>query len=555
MRKIPLGSSSFSEILSDPDLFYVDKTDFIVEFLQESAKISLITRPRRFGKTLNLSMLRYFFDQKNAGENRRLFENLEIGQNQAAMSQQGSRPVIALTFKDCKARNWEDLQDAVAGLLARVAREHSPAFSQEIKTPAWFAAVFEKKASFEESFAFLANLMGLYHQKGMHPLLLIDEYDVPLQEAWQHGCWEEAIAFFRNFFSASFKDNPHIWRGVLTGCLRISRESMFTGLNNLKVYSVSSQGYSSHFGFTQEETVKALEEFGLSTHLEDVENWYNGYCFGKTTIYNPWSISCFLDNKKLQPYWVNTSGQQMEKSLLKKSNQDIKKELQILMSGGGITVNLQEQAVFENLERHPENFWNFLYQTGYLKAVALHLSPQNPRPAVELKIPNLEVQGIYLNSIQSWFIETQSQNAMIEVGKALQKGDAEEFSAIFQEIVTQSFSYFDVEKKNPESFYHAFILGMMVQFSNIWQIKSNREAGFGRADVLLIPKNPHDTTGVIFEFKRRRGKEDLEAAAQNALKQIQERQYAHELKASGCQEILEIGVGFSGKETAILIGP
>ena len=467
MRKVPIGTSDFQRIVSNPNLFYVDKTGLIAEFLREPTEITLITRPRRFGKTLNLSMLRYFFEQKNAEENRKLFEGLSIAGDQEAMLQQGSRPVIALTFKDCKAKAWEDMQSMITGLLSEISFSHAADGKNEVQK-ASLKALMEKRASYEERCNALKMISSLYSDE-IKPLILIDEYDVPLQEAWLNGYWDEAISFFRNFFSAAFKDNSHIWRAVLTGCLRVSRESMFTGMNNLKAYSVSSEVYSSHFGFTQEEVEKALEEFELSEYMCDVENWYNGYRFGETTIYSPWSISSFLDEKKLQSYWLNTSGNDLVKSSLKKGNEQVKQDLKTLMDGKSLTVNLREQVVFDEIDLSPDTLWNFLYQTGYLKAVAIHLPPKNPQPAVELKIPNLEVQGIYLNSIQAWFDESQSQVALNHLGGALQKGDVAGFAKIFRRLVQNSFSYFDMGGKNPESFYHAFTLGLMVQFVGLWQ--------------------------------------------------------------------------------------
>ena len=554
MRKIPLGSSSFSEILSDPNLFYVDKTDFIAEFLQESAKISLITRPRRFGKTLNLSMLRYFFDQKNAGENRKLFENLKIWQNQEAMSQQGSRPVIALTFKDCKATNWQELEGLVQEHLIHLASEHLTGFENETNAALdSVRSIVRREGTYSQFVTLLTNLSRIYADFGTRPLILIDEYDVPLQEAWQHDYWKEAISFFRNFFSAAFKDNPHIWRGVLTGCLRISRESMFTGLNNLKVYSVSSQGYSSHFGFTQEETVKALEEFGLSDHLADVENWYNGYRFGETTIYNPWSISCFLDNKKLQPYWANTSGNDLVKEILGRAEAEVKRELEDLMEGERVTVPLQEQAIFRGIENSSANLWNFLYFTGYLKAEEIELPPKVPKARMHLKIPNEEVFQIFEDSVQHWFEQTGSLSTLQNLKKALLRGDEEEFFLIFQKLCSDSLSYFDVKGDEPEKFYHGVVLGLIVSFSDTWQIRSNRESGFGRCDILMIPKNP-DHFGIVMELKTHHSglESDLKATAQRAMDQIEKRQYGRELSAQGATKILKMGIGFSGKSLELL---
>ncbi|MBW7877395.1 MAG: AAA family ATPase, partial [Candidatus Cloacimonetes bacterium] len=375
MKKIPIGYSDFREILSNPSFLYVDKTGLIEELLEDQIKILLITRPRRFGKTLNLSTLRYFFDQEGALENRKLFDGLKVSQNEQAMAEQGKRPVIYLTFKDCKELKWADLQKKVLDVLAELVIPWTSNEKLELQEPDREVLKNIRSKTLDitdasNSLKFLSRILSSHY--GQSPLILIDEYDVPLQSAWTGGYWDEAISFFRNFFSAGFKDNPHLWRGVITGCLRVARESMFTGMNNLKVCGVSATDYSEHFGFTVPEVKQLIQDYNLEPIEAQIESWYNGYIFGETEIYNPWSILNLIEQRGVfRPYWMNTSGNDLVKEILGRSGVDAKKDLEDLMAGQSITVPLQEQVVFQEIENTPSNLWNFLYFTGYLKAIKI----------------------------------------------------------------------------------------------------------------------------------------------------------------------------------------
>jgi len=557
MKKIPIGYSDFKEILSNPNFLYVDKTGLIEELLEDPIKILLITRPRRFGKTLNLSTLRYFFDQENASENRKLFDGLQVSQNQDAMAEQGKRPVIYLTFKDCKERCFSDVVIKIRDLLSDVCRELAELKDPRINPVDWEKVQAIRHQRLNDSL--LSNALRILSQAynqhyGLPPLILIDEYDVPLQSAWTGGYWDEAITFFRNFFSAGFKDNPYLWRGVITGCLRVARESMFTGMNNLKVCGVSATDYSKHFGFTVPEVKQLIQDYNLKPIEAQIESWYNGYIFGQTEIYNPWSILNLIEQKGVfRPYWMNTSGNDLVKEILGRAGVDAKKDLEDLMAGQSITVPLQEQVVFQEIENTPSNLWNFLYFTGYLKAIKIEVPPTVPKALVHLKIPNSEVTQIFDDSVQYWFAQKKSLSLLQNLRNCLRDGDEEEFSLIMQKLVLDSLSYFDATGNEPEKFYHGLVLGLIVSFSDTWHIRSNRESGMGRCDILMTPKNP-DHFGIVMELKTHHPtlEADLKATANRAMAQIEKRQYEQELRSQGATKIMRIGIGFLGKQLEIL---
>jgi len=552
MKKIPIGYSDFKEILSNPNFLYVDKTGLIEEFLEDQTKILLITRPRRFGKTLNLSTLRYFFDRENASENHKLFDGLKVSQNDKSMAEQGKRPVIYLTFKDCKAGNWSDMQSMIQETLGILAQSHLKQISRDhLLAAEAIEATVKAIATYGQLTNILLHICSAY---AVAPLVLIDEYDVPLQSAWTGGYWDEAITFFRNFFSAGFKDNPYLWRGVITGCLRVARESMFTGMNNLKVCGVSATDYSKHFGFTVPEVKQLIQDYNLKPIEAQIESWYNGYIFGETEIYNPWSILNLIEQKGVfRPYWMNTSGNDLVKEILGRSGVDAKKDLEDLMAGRSIVVPLQEQVVFQEIENTPSNLWNFLYFTGYLKAVKIELPPNVAKARVHLKIPNSEVAQIFHDSVQYWFSQRKSLSFLQNLRNCLRDGDEEEFSLIMQKLVSDSLSYFDATGHEPEKFYHDLVLGLIVSFSDTWHIRSNRESGMGRCDILMTPKNP-DHFGIVMELKTHHPtlEKDLKATANRAMAQIEKKQYEQELRSQGATKIMKIGIGFLGKQLEIL---
>jgi len=558
MKKIPIGHSDFKTIRSTPELLYVDKTDLISEFLEDHCMVLLITRPRRFGKTLNLSTLRYFFDQENAQENRKLFEGLKVFKNKKAVAEQGTRPVIYLTFKDLKERNWLDLEQKLRYLFSELVipwtRSNDlllDAPDQEFLQNIRWGRV--PTSGLADTLKFLSRILASHFK--VTPLILIDEYDVPLQSAWGEGYWDEAVTFFRNFFSAGFKDNPHLWRAVITGCLRVARESMFTGMNNLKVCGVSATDYSRHFGFTVSEVKQLIQDYHLSAIDTQIEAWYNGYLFGETTLYNPWSILNLMDQQgEFRNYWVNTSGNDLVKEILSRTGAQAKRDLEDLMAGQSITVPLQEHVVFQEIENSPANLWNFFYFTGYLKAVSIQKNEEGFW--VELKIPNLEIKRIFSDSVKIWFQKSESNTILSNLKYSLMTGNTEDFVLIFQRLVLDSISYFDTSGNEPEKFYHGLVLGLMAYYSDTWHIRSNRESGYGRCDILMTPKNS-DHYGIVMELKTHHPtlEKNLLATAQKAMEQIEKKQYEQELIASGAQKILKLGIGFKGKDLEILTKP
>jgi len=557
MKKIPIGHSDFQQIRTAPDFLYVDKTELIEEFLTDSAKILLITRPRRFGKTLNLSTLKCFFDQENAQENRKLFEGLKVCKNKKAMAEHGTRPVIHLSFKDCKANDWLKTENMLYDLLQRLSLEHLSALKKvehQLLQP--ILIVSENRGNFADFCNLLLSLTRAYASIGPAPLILIDEYDVPLQSASAEGHWDEAITFFRNFFSAGFKDNPYVWRAVITGCLRVARESMFTGMNNLEVASVSSKGYSRHFGFTVPEVKQLIQDYNLCAIDTQIEAWYNGYLFGETTLYNPWSILNLLKNQgEFRNYWINTSGNDLVKEILSRTGAQAKRDLEDLMAGQSITVPLQEHVVFHEIENSPANLWNFFYFTGYLKAVKIDGPSEAVKTRVQLKIPNLEIHHIFEDSVQLWFQKSESSALLPNLKNSLMSGNVTEICKALRKLCDTSLSYFDASGNEPEKFYHGLVLGLMAYYSDTWHIRSNRESGLGRCDLLMTPKNP-DHYGIVMEFKTMDSYEDsdLLACAKNAMAQIENRQYEQELKSQGATKILKMGIGFLGKKIEILAG-
>jgi hypothetical protein len=555
---IALGTSDFKKLRQSGNSLYVDKSAFIKEILNDKSEVTLITRPRRFGKTLNMSMLQYFFDIREAEENRRLFDGLAISKNSRLMKMQGQRPVIFISFKDCKADNWEKTKELITGLISNAVKnimsvlplEQIESFDMEI-----LLRLKNRQAGYAElirSLFLLTELLAAKDRKNL-PLILIDEYDVPLQNSWLKGFWDEASGFLSGFFCATFKDNPYLWKGILSGCLRISKESIFTDLNNIKVCSITTNKYSSYFGLTVREVKNLLQQYQLKEHFPTVKAWYDGYLFGDTFIYNPWSVLSYIDNRPElpKPYWVNTSGNELVHSLLFKADEMVKEQLHQLLNGEAITVETQEHLVFREIERNADTIWNFLFFTGYLKQEKV-ADKEATDSRIYLKIPNQELMSIFTASIKTWFADSGSRKIIDLIAQSLKAGNGQEFAELFQAMIEQSFSYFDLGEGQAENFYHAFTLGLMVLLADIWQIRSNREAGFGRSDILMFPKKPQEHFGVVMEFKTAKKTETLKSEAESAMQQIINKNYALELQNAGVKRIIKIGIAFQGKQVEIL---
>jgi hypothetical protein len=498
-------------------------------------------------------MLRYFYEKpisESENDNAHLFKDLKIGRaGEKYQAKSGRYPVIFLSFKDVKNRNWEQCLTALKIEIAGEYRRHSYLLNHNADNASYINSIIDEtndEIKFQNSLKHLCKLLYQYH--GVNPVVLIDEYDMPIQAGYVNGYYDEVIEFMRNFLSGGFKDNRYLERGVLTGILRVAKESIFSGLNNVEVCSLISDKYANHFGFLEEDVFELLDYREIKYDKQEVRDWYNGYFIGGYEIYNPWSVLQFVTNKgTFRPYWINTSGNQLVMDLIARSDGTSKNDLNELLNGKAIRKKIDDNIVFADIHKSSDHIWNFLFFSGYLKNFKCAAIEEDLE--CELIIPNREVRSFYKNTVRNWF---DFENAHLDVprfGKSLLNGDIESFQIYFTNYTSGAFSYFDVKGDEPEKFYHAFVLGMMFHYQNIYEIKSNRESGVGRYDVMLIPK---DTTkyGYVIEFKtvQKVLNETLESAAHKALKQINEKKYRTELENKGITNIKEIAIAFEGKE-------
>ncbi len=550
-KKTSIGISDFKK-LREEKCYFVDKS-LLVKDVVEGAEVILYPRPRRFGKTLNLSMLRYFYDKSE--DNANLFQDLEISKNKEIMQKQGKYPVIFITFKDIKSKSLQHCMESIYDLIAKVFDEHKYLLNQDMLSN--FNLNFYNKilsrtgtqSEYENSFKYLCEYLYEYHK--VNPVILIDEYDMPIQSAFVNGFYDDLIVFIRNLLSGCLKDNRYLEKAVLTGILRVAKESIFSGLNNLKVNSMLAKESSDKFGFTETEVEKCLTDYSLYNKLQEVRNWYDGYNFFDTEIYNPWSILNFIDEKQIKPYWVNTSSNDLIKSILKKANPGIKKDLEVLIEKGLLTREIQDNIVYAEVDQNEDSLWNFLLMSGYLRYD--NLRPKGIYWIADLKIPNMEVQYLYeAEVVNTWFKSMQYDVKINTVLDNLTKGDLDMFKKAFSDFCIESFSYFDVSGEQPEKFYHAFVLGMIVALRDNYNIKSNRESGYGRYDIMLIPRDLNQRA-IIFEFKKidKYENENFETALENAKKQIIDKKYASELHALGIKNIVNVVAVFEKKEVKV----
>ncbi|MBF0240517.1 MAG: AAA family ATPase [SAR324 cluster bacterium] len=549
--KAPIGISDF-KTLRESGLYYVDKSLFLRDILDKPAQVILLPRPRRFGKTLNLSTLRYFLE-KTPESHAPLFHGLAIERYPEFMARQGQYPVVYLTFKDVKEPTWDACLEKIADLLAVELDRHAewiesvPLSEREVGLWRQLRGKTANQTMLEQS---LALLMALLHRAcGQKVFLLIDEYDAPIHSGFQFGYYEEVILFTRNLLSAALKDNLDLAKGVMTGILRIAKESIFSGLNNPDIFSILSPQMSEHFGFTETEVTRLLEDFQLSDHLALAREWYNGYVFGGQVIYNPWSILQFISRPEegARPYWVNTSANELIRDLITRTDSALREQVEILLSGGSITAPLDDNIVLRDIELNHNTIWNFLTFSGYLKPV--RRIERELTPLYELAISNREVRYFFHTTIQNWLSRQIGDQRLHPLLRALLAADMETFEDVLREMVLETMSFHDTAGQEPEKVYHAFVLGLLVTLTESHRVRSNRESGFGRYDVMLLPKNPAQT-GFVLEFKkinRHRGETEKSAMA-SALKQIQEKNYATELRATGIGNILGIGVVVDGKQ-------
>lgn len=554
MQKLPLGISDFKEVIEE-NYAYVDKSLLIQELMESGSKIALIPRMRRFGKTLNLSMLRYFFE-KTSESRGHLFHSLKIWQKKEYRAMQGQFPVIFFTLKDIKHSSWQDTFNAFRELIANEFDRHSEILeSLTKKEKEQYHKILSEEADqplFERSLHFLTTWLHRHHNKRV--ILLIDEYDSPAHNAFTEGYYKTFIDFLRNWLSSGLKDNSSLEKGVLTGILRIAKESIFSGLNNVITYTLLSETFQDKFGLLESEVKQLLENYSLVKQLPEMRKWYNGYRIGLCEdIYNPWSVLNSIDKKgALAPYWVNTSNNDLIRKLLTNGTDDLKADLEELLRGGIIEKTLDEGFVFSSLEKNTDAIWSLLLFSGYLTLAA----PFVYGTPCLLRIPNFEVTELYQSVILDWFksgIHLPKYHILLN---SLVKGEIEIFKQIFEDFLISSVSVFDVGSDEPEKIYHAFILGMLIGLKDRYEVKSNRESGYGRYDVMLIPKNP-DELGIVMEFKKvtKLDQSDLETAANSALKQIKDQHYTQELLDRGIKRILLLALAFQGKKVSILHEP
>ena len=557
---ISIGNQDFISIRKN-NCFYIDKTDFIREWWENQDSVTLITRPRRFGKTLNMSMTEYFFSV-NYSDMGQYFKELSIWKEERFREIQGTYPVISLSFADIKATTYESARMSIIRKLVRLYSafdfiRSSEALNEKDRT--YFDSVGEDMS--DDAAAVGINYMSDYLSRyyGKKVIILLDEYDTPLQEAYVHGYWEELTAFIRSLFNSTFKTNPYMERGLLTGITRVSKESIFSDLNNLEVVTTTSEKYSTSFGFTEEEVFTVLENAGIPEEKEHVRYWYDGFSFGnRKDIYNPWSITKYLDTGEYGTYWADTSGNALVSTLIRHSSAKIKSEMEDLLNGGEICTELDEQVIFEQLGRKRGAIWSLLLASGYLKTTRHEMDRRTGKREYFLKITNHESMLMFEEMIESWFAEEDSAYGNFK--EALLAGDLDYMNQFMNQVALQSFSSFDSgtkpsENLEPERFYHGFVLGLIVDLAGKYHITSNRESGFGRYDVVMEPlQKQFDAIVMEFKVQNPAKEESLQHTVQNALLQIEEKNYDTELLARGIPKakIRHYGFAFCGKK--VLIG-
>ena len=561
MKKvIGIGKQSFEDIIQS-NCFYIDKTSLIKEWWESEDDITLITRPRRFGKTLNMDMLKCFFSNQYPDQGQ-LFEGLNIWKEEKYQQLQGTYPVIYLSFADVKQTNYKDAVLKIKKIITDV-------YQQYIELAGWEGLTEVQVRQFQSVDPYmddvtaqcaLKDLSGyLYRYYEKKVIILLDEFDTPMQEAYIHGYWDEFTAFIRSLFNAAFKTNPYLNRAMMTGITRVSKESIFSDLNNLKVVTTTSEEYATCFGFTQEEVFTALEEFQLAGQKDAVKQWYDGFTFGsQRDIYNPWSITNYLIEKKLLSYWASTSSNNLINRLIQTSKPDVKEFMEELLNEREIVLNFDEQIVFDQLETKENAIWSLMVASGYLKIDKIEYRGILHVPWYHLKITNLETLGMFSEMFVGWFQNTRSNyNAFI---KAMLCGNIKEMNAYMNEVALATFSSFDTGshpsgRTQPERFYHGFVLGLLVELRDQYEVRSNRESGYGRYDVMLIPRQKNQLAFVL-EFKVYDAQEELklEDTVQSALVQIEEKDYDTELIERGISKskIRHSGFAFEGKR--VLIG-
>ena len=563
-RTVAIGIQDFGKLIRG-NYFYIDKTDMIKEWWESGDEVTLINRPRRFGKTLNMSMLEQFFSVNYAGKGD-VFEGLNIWAEETYRNLQGTYPVISISFARVKEANLANAKAMICQIIRGAFKSYLFLKDSEVLSDtekAFFDRILGDDVSDVDATSALHCLSDYLHRYyGKKVIILLDEYDTPMQEAFVKGFWDELVDFTRSMYNSTFKTNPYLERAIMTGITRVSKESIFSDLNNLKVVTTTSDEYATAFGFTEPEVFAALEECGLAHEKEIVKRWYDGFIFGEhKDIYNPWSIISFLDTGKITTYWANTSANSLVGKLIREGNRHLKEQFEGLLRGETLISPIDEQIVYNQLNGNERAVWSLLLANGYLKVLSAedyHDIPEGTSPKYELTLTNLEVRVMFNNMVRSWFLDSESDyNYFV---KALLQGDKKAMNAYMNRIALNVFSYFDTgnkpSKEEPERFYHGFVLGLLVDLQCDYVVTSNRESGFGRYDVMIEPKNPAEGDAIILEFKVYDEEEEasLKETVVAALKQIEEKQYAKQLEARGIpkERIRSYGLAFQGKK--VLIG-
>lgn len=555
-KPLPIGISDY--VRAQSEYYYVDKTLLIRDFLDRKPLVSLFTRPRRFGKTLNMDMLRVFFEisKENTGKH---FEDKAIWKcGEEYRSHQGKYPVIFLTFKDVKFDTWEATIDKFKGLLQEEYGRHQELLASD-KLSAYekeyFGKILDSSANEVELTSALERLTKmLTSHYGKAPIIIIDEYDTPIQEGYAKDFYEEIIGFMRNFFSGAFKDNKNLSYGFLTGILRIAQESIFSGLNNLTVNSVMDEEYDRYFGFTEDEVGQMLDYYGVSEKEAELKEWYDGYLFGKEEIYNPWSVINYISKGCIpQAYWVNTGKNEVLEDVLKVATDDITERLYSLLQGERVIARIDQNVVYRSLTEEPANIYSLLLVAGYLKTPTKELQGDGSY-LCEVSIPNKEIAAVYKNEILSHLLQIGaiSRTTANKIAESLYANDDRKLQGAIAEYMDKSISFYDA---GTESFYHGLMLGLIALMDNRYKIKSNRESGDGRYDISMFPKEERNP-GIIMELKWKKAlsTEELDRLAEDAFAQIEDMRYDSEMKEGGIKEILKFGIAFTGKKVCIKTG-
>ena len=546
-KAIPVGIENFKE-LREEGYYYVDKTFLIYEILINKAKVTLFTRPRRFGKTLNMSMLKYFFNIENKEENRKLFENLKISDS-TYMSEQGKYPVIFISLKDLKENNWEECLESIKDIMYKVFNDYE--FLREklnLVEKRQFDKIWEmtgNEKNFKTSLLDLSKYLNKYYSKKV--IILIDEYDAPIINAFNNGYYNEAINFFQVFYSSALKTNDSLKYGILTGITRIIKEGIFSGLNNLKVDTILDKRYAEYFGILENEVIKMLDYFEIEYKMEEVRTWYNGYIFGDSKVYNPWSIVNFVDNQEIKAYWANISGNTLLENMMDHAGESVYADLKKFTEGESIEKYISDGTTIKSLLSSNDEIWQLFLYSGYLTKSDEQTERTESKNTYNLKIPNREIRSYFGDLFLNRFFGTEVKtNTLI---KALENGDIRKFERTLGEIMINMLSHFDLDNEM-EKIYQVFMIGLVGFLMGRYEIISNNESGYGRYDLAMIPIKSNEKA-YLMEFKISKTEKGMSAKAQEVLKQIDEKKYDTRLKARGIKNILKIGIAFYGKSVKV----